>query len=572
MRVRIIYRRNEEDAEQSLFGDVFVPRHSPLAPVIASAAAHGLVLAALPFLVQALTPYDPPPPPKAYHLEMLHLRVPDRVFLPAARSDSEAAQKAEDPAPSRPAAPPSESASAAPGASRPQPPAAARQMELPATRQSSEHAPVILQPDTALPQAPSVPPAPNMAFWNKTLQPPPPRKQAVIPGRVQETPKPPTMDAPPSLTPSAPHELSSDVAAMLRPSETAPKLPVASGATNPIRMQGKGGNEIASFEVQQSDPVNLIYLMADRPAPKQIEIPKGLQNAPRSHTGAGSDGTGAANSATLSAERPNTPAANQAGAGGNRPNAGPGNATNSNPSQSTATTAAAPAHPATGNAAAPSAHDSAADAAANAARAKSAPGNTPAVTTASNSAATAAHDTAPESARAAETAPAAAAPDPGVIRVNHPANGNFDVVILQSATRDDLPNVGTSLSGNPVYTVYLNVGDKREWLLEYCVPQSGKQAAGVYQVNIDDSGVVAAPYPVATAIPEKILELQRSRHIALHGVLSATGVFRNVTAPDMDDPLVREVLPLLSQWRFRPALRDKVPVEVEVLLIIPARS
>jgi len=44
------------------------------------------------------------------------------------------------------------------------------------------------------------------------------------------------------------------------------------------------------------------------------------------------------------------------------------------------------------------------------------------------------------------------------------------VVILQSVSRDDLPDVGGALSGNPVYTVYLKVGDEREWLLEYCIP------------------------------------------------------------------------------------------------------
>src|ERR1017187_7933662 len=49
-------------------------------------------------------------------------------------------------------------------------------------------------------------------------------------------------------------------------------------------------------------------------------------------------------------------------------------------------------------------------------------------------------------------------------------SGNFDVVILQSVARDDMPDVGGNLSGNPVYTVYLKVGDEREWLLEYCIP------------------------------------------------------------------------------------------------------
>jgi hypothetical protein len=169
-------------------------------------------------------------------------------------------------------------------------------------------------------------------------------------------------------------------------------------------------------------------------------------------------------------------------------------------------------------------------------------------------------------------------PDPvqngsaAVIRTTHPSTGNFDVVILQSVTRDDLPDVGGILSGNPVYTVYLSVGDAREWLLEYCIPASVNSPVGSYRVNVDDPGVVSAPYPLSTVIPRKVFELPHPRDIVLHGRLSAAGILRDVKAPNMENALVREVLPLLSQWQFRPALRDKIPVEVEVLLIIPPQT
>ena len=359
-------------------------------------------------------------------------------------------------------------------------------------------------------------------------RPPPSRRQAVIPGRVQQSSLPPSLNAPPALSPPNPQPATSDVAAVLAPTQTAPKLPLASSSTNPIRMQGKGGTEIASFEMPQSDSVNLIYLMADKPAPKQVEVPKGLQNAPQGRGGtegshAGSEARPERATAPVSATTARLasnaqPVANASGSARNPDREG-GAASNSTLSGRQTTIGPAGA--------------------------VSAASHTPDPAT-GNSA--------------------------GVIRVAHPANGNFDVVILQSGSRDDLPDVGTVLSGNPVYTVYLNVGDKREWLLEYCIPSSVTFRTSAYQVNIDDPGVVAAPYPVSTAIPARVVELQRSRHIALHGVLSPTGIFHNVTSPDMEDPLVREVLPLLGQWKFRPALRDQVPVEVEILLIIPARS
>jgi len=49
-------------------------------------------------------------------------------------------------------------------------------------------------------------------------------------------------------------------------------------------------------------------------------------------------------------------------------------------------------------------------------------------------------------------------------------------------------------------------------------------------------------------------------------------VLFEVKALNMDNALVRDVLSLLTQWQFRPALRNKVPVEVEILLIIPPRN
>ena len=33
-----------------------------------------------------------------------------------------------------------------------------------------------------------------------------------------------------------------------------------------------------------------------------------------------------------------------------------------------------------------------------------------------------------------------------------------------------------------------------------------------------------------------------------------------------------EILALLNEWQFRPASRDKKAIDVEILLVIPARS
>lgn len=562
MRIRVIVRTGTPpQTETYLFGDVFVQQKPKFFPLLASLTAHGLLLALIPTLLQTLYGFGYAPAAQpVYHVEMLHLQLPDRVFLPAARPHPEQSHpeqsQAEKPAPPRD----SSQARPAAGAGQRSRVSTPKGLELPVTRHVSDEAPVILQPDSAAIPAPSVPAVPPLAFWAKAIEPPPPtprRRQTVIPGRVQQAVSP-NLDAPPVLSPSNPQPVTSDIAAVLAPSQTAPKLPLPNSSTNPIRMPGKGAADLASFEVSQSDPLRLIYLMAETGKPKQVEIPKGLQNTPRARAGGGTE------MANGRAPGPVEQSGHSAAELHDREIPGRGGA-------ATVPGAASGASKAPGRTASAAGETVPARAAASSAPTGA---GQQAVLEAANS---------PQSKSAAGANPvnrpaAARPPDPvqnnsaAVIRIAHPANGNFDVVILQSVSRDDLPDAGASLSGNPVYTVYLKVGDEREWLLEYCIPASGNTRASTYQVNIDDPGVVSAPYPVATVIPRNVLELQHSKHIALHGLLSTTGVFHNVTAPDMEDPLVREVLPLLNQWQFRPALRDKVPVEVEILLIIPARS
>jgi hypothetical protein len=159
-----------------------------------------------------------------------------------------------------------------------------------------------------------------------------------------------------------------------------------------------------------------------------------------------------------------------------------------------------------------------------------------------------------------------------ITRVTHPEGGNFDVVIMQSATRDDLPDLGGILSGVPVYTVYLRVGDRKEWLLEYCVPGRESVQANPYEVTVEDVGSITPPYPLSTAIPNGLLSQQNTKHIVLHGLLTSTGDFRISKAPEAGNPLLTELKALLGEWRFRPAFRNKRPIDVEVLLVIPPRS
>ena len=118
------------------------------------------------------------------------------------------------------------------------------------------------------------------------------------------------------------------------------------------------------------------------------------------------------------------------------------------------------------------------------------------------------------------------------------------------------------LTGNPVYTVYLRVGDQKEWLLEYCLPVNKAPQSSPYQINIDDAAPLSPPYPISTAIPNDILGQAITKHIVLKGFLTASGKFQNMKTPGISSPVAMQILALLDEWQFRPALRDKKPIDV----------
>jgi hypothetical protein len=122
-----------------------------------------------------------------------------------------------------------------------------------------------------------------------------------------------------------------------------------------------------------------------------------------------------------------------------------------------------------------------------------------------------------------------------------------------------------------VYTLYLDVGAPKAWLLQYCLPkQSGEapqSAEGV--VNIGNPARVQAPFPLVSYLPP-VTMIPRSSYIIVHAEIDATGQFRNavvVRAPS--ESYKQPILEELQRWQLRPAVRNGAPVAVEVLLAIP---
>ena len=412
------------------------------------------------------------------------------------------------------------------------------QLELPTLHEIAKDAPVILQPEFR-PQNTPPPPLPPLAFWAKQapdLPKPPPRREVVVPGRTEAPAPPKQMAAPPVTAVPNREQVAADVNVSLPPAPVTPALPVPNSTTTPIRLRNAQGAEAASFERFSGQPANVLALAADRPDARYVEIPKGLRNVPPAAAPGTGGATGGAEETPgpAAGARANTASENAQGAdaaGGSR-----------TPNTSGRATQTAPGSAATsGTAGAPRASANAAEHA----------GTVP-----------------PTSGNNVVVRPIA---PPEVTRITHPSSGNFDVVIMQSGARDDLPNVSGLLTGNPVYTVYLRVGDQKEWLLEYCVPARDSAQPSPYQVNIEDSGTITPPYPIATAIPNTLMAQQIPKHIVLHGFLTANGSLRNVKAPE-NSTFMTQLLAVLSEWQFRPALKNKQPVDVEILLVIPPRA
>jgi len=485
--------------------------------MLLSLACHGAMFLLVPYLADLASSIDYQRSEwSAFHLEQMRLRVPEAIYYPPAGSPAKPAQARNVPVREARKKP-------APGAAQQSPARADARippgMEIAPTPKWTAEAPVILQPDAQRSDLARLAKAlPLLAFWARQGPdlPKPPRKQLVLPGRNEAPTPPPQMPAPPVIAIPNREAAFADLNIALPPGPASAKLSVPNSTTAPVRDSQADPRPGAANSIE-GQAANVIALSANRARPDEIvTIPRSLQNTPP-------------------------------------PGAGPGTQT---PSQSTSPPSGG-AEPAQGQEARAASRLSAA------AADKLAATGGRGVAGGSRGA-----DAASALKPAVNVPPAASQ---AVTRIDHPANGNFDVVIMQSA-RDDLPDVKSLLAGSPVFTVYLQVGDRREWLLEFCMPPGERSHNNPYEVYVDDAGPLSPPYPVSTVIPNNIIGQRRSKAITLHGFLTVAGRFRNLDGRDAGNQVVRDIAALLDQWQFRPASRNKTPTEVEIVLVVPAVS
>jgi hypothetical protein len=154
----------------------------------------------------------------------------------------------------------------------------------------------------------------------------------------------------------------------------------------------------------------------------------------------------------------------------------------------------------------------------------------------------------------------------GLTRITLPKEGRFGVVVSGAAGSTPYPESVGALSGKVVYTVYLKVGFRKSWILQYCLPQAAESARKGTATPLD------APWPFLMFRSDRFRDFDPD-YIMVHGMLTSAGQFDRLAMLFPAELEQRDLLlKSLKLWAFRPASRDGEPVAVEVLLIIPRQT
>lgn len=144
-----------------------------------------------------------------------------------------------------------------------------------------------------------------------------------------------------------------------------------------------------------------------------------------------------------------------------------------------------------------------------------------------------------------------------------PQNGRFGIVVVGASLEELYPETSTLWGNRLAYTVYLNVGTDKPWILQYSLCGSELEANGSAPKSLDP------PWPIDVLVPNIEGQINADA-LLVHGYLSESGRLENLSvAFPPGFPWSQFVVDSLRQWRFRPAKQGNQAVRVEVLLIIP---
>jgi hypothetical protein len=149
----------------------------------------------------------------------------------------------------------------------------------------------------------------------------------------------------------------------------------------------------------------------------------------------------------------------------------------------------------------------------------------------------------------------------GADHLTFPKNGQYGVVVVGSSLEDEYPELLRIWGGRIAYTVYLQVGRSKNWILQYSLPRDQDDGSGA---------TLDAPWPYDVTRPHLIPALLNADAMVLHGMVTREGRFERLSIVyPARAPQGTLVLESLAQWKFRPASWKGKDTAVEVVLVIP---
>ncbi len=150
-------------------------------------------------------------------------------------------------------------------------------------------------------------------------------------------------------------------------------------------------------------------------------------------------------------------------------------------------------------------------------------------------------------------------------------------IILVSSSQTALMEAHGTLTGSPIYTVYLDVpGAPRKWIMQFCLPNSGPRRLNISNgvIRIRPRKKVSPPFamrmrPLAASMAGASAG-SRSARVIIYAVVDEEGILKNFRVVHGSDPETDNViLANLRSWEFLPAFRGDEPVIVEALFGVP---
>lgn len=533
LRVRIILRlgRKDDRLPSDLFCNCLLQRRHSGFGLLISCGLHCAAAVALTVAGAWSHHLREPWPPSGYEVQYLRVVAPQPFYFFPAKSRATAVTADRN---ARARVAPANIARLA----RPSPPRSGNVgvMRIPRVQATARNQMVLVQPGLQI-NVPSDLKLPEVFAWSRHQAEVP--AALIIPGHSESGAGRPAAE--PSLTATNSQERVGRVNVAPVPAPIAAKLSISPQATTPISFPSEAGaesNRRISVDTLDADPVNLLSSSAQHPKPGElVRVPTGTAVPP---------GISGANSAAGGAS-------GQPGTQRSRESRAP----------AASATPSARAMPGTSGIHAVVRQEGS-QAATDARAASDDAGNHPrAPSTGAIPVATAAPPGLQEAANSGTASPGAP------IRKIHPKNGDFDVVVVQAPRAGSTREGEVVLNGSQVYTVYLEVGTERPWVLQFCKPadtSTDHVRGGVLQLSAGAG--IQPPYPVVTVVPPPGSTFTEAK-LYIRGILNREGRFDQLAMVGETGASGRQVLSLLEQWQFRPAMENGTPVRVEVLLAIP---